>query len=983
MPASVTSHPAAASVVRPAGTVTFLFTDIEGSTRLWERDPAAMRAAAARHDALLREAVAARGGVLYKHVGDAIQAAFADPVNAVAAVVAAQRALAAEPWPETGPIHVRMALHLGEATPNAAGDYHQVPSLNRLSRLMATGFGGQVLLSEAVRRRVDERLPDGVTLLDLGRHRLRDLLEPERISQLVIEGLPATFPPLKSLEGFPTNLPRQPNALVGRADEVAELTALVTNPDAPLVTLVGTGGAGKTRLALQTGAEALDAFPDGVWFVKLGDIADADLVLPAIAASLGLREGGGFTLDQQIADYLGSRTLLLILDNLEQLPNDASAVIGDLIAACPDLTVLATSRRPLKLQAERLYSVAPLPAPSATGRLPSLETLGQIEAVDLFVQRARASDPGFALTEANAAAVAAICHRLDGLPLALELAAARAPGLPPDELLAELDRRFDLLTDGSRDLHPHQQALETTIAWSYDLLGSDAQAVFRRLSVFAGGFTREAMEKVVTAAGPAGRYLLGTVLDLVANSLLRPVPDASPVRYDALESLRAFGRERLDDAGETEATAKAHADFFLVLAREAAPHLNGPEQGTWLDRLEGEDGNFRAGLDWAAAAGADETALGMVETLWRYWHARGHLSEGRRRVEETIRRFDTASEGEGSPKLPIAAGTLARAHGDYPTAATWFTTALERARAGDDLGSEAAALNNLGSVALSQGDHRRAGELFARSLDASRSLRDGPREAAALSNLGAVAHYLGEIDKAEASYEAALAIWEERDDRRRAALLLCNLTLLLAPIPERRTSAKALGERCLTKSRALKFPTGIAAALTGLGLIAEGEGDLPQAARYHEESAAVCRESEDRGGLARALGNLSLIVADLGDVRRAAALARESLQLFADLGDEEGVATTLEMLASVVRAAGESHLAARLHGAAASRWTELAIPLPMALAPRHETGATNLRATLGGAGFDAQWESGRSLGIDDALREADRLASAPNATMAR
>ena len=462
MPASAPVH-SVTSAAHPTGTVTFLFTDIEGSTRLWERDPAAMRTSAARHDALLGEAVAARGGVLFKHVGDAIQAAFADPVAAVAAVVHAQRVLAAEPWDATGPILVRMALHLGEATPNAAGDYHQVPCLNRLSRLLSTGFGGQVLLSEAVRRRVAEQLPEGVSLLDMGRHRLRDLLDPERVTQLVIEGLPANFPPLKSLEGFPTNLPRQPNALVGRADELADLAAVVTDPNVPLVTLVGPGGAGKTRLALQVGADALEAFPDGVWFVKFGAVSDPTLVLPTIADVLGLREGGGLSLERQVEEYLASRRLLLILDNLEHLP-DAAPVIGELLAACPDLTVVATSRRPLTLQAERLFPVAPLPVPPANGRLPSLEALGSIEAIDLFVQRARARDPGFALTKSNAAAVAAICLRLDGLPLALELAAARVSGLPPDELLAELDRRFDLLTDGSRDSLIHQQALETTIA---------------------------------------------------------------------------------------------------------------------------------------------------------------------------------------------------------------------------------------------------------------------------------------------------------------------------------------------------------------------------------------------------------------------------------------------------------------------------------------------------------------------------------------
>jgi predicted ATPase/class 3 adenylate cyclase len=957
----------------PSGTVTFLFTDIEGSTRLWERDPAAMRTTAARHDAMLSEAVSVRGGVLFKHVGDAIQAAFADPIAAVAAVVDAQRMLSTEPWAPTGPIRVRMALHSGEATPNAAGDYHQVPCLNRLSRLLSTGFGGQVLLSEAVRRRVAERLPEGVTLLDLGRHRLRDLLEPERVTQLIIEGLPAHFPPLKSLEGFPTNLPRQPNPLVGRVTELAELAPLITDRDVPLVTLVGPGGGGKTRLALQAGADALEAFPDGVWLVEFGAVSDPALVLPTIANALGLREGGGLSLERQLEEYLATRRLLLILDNLEHLVRGADT-IGDLIGACPDLTVLVTSRRPLDLQAERLFPVAPLPAPPDDRHLPDVEALGRIEAVALFVQRARARDAGFALTVENAAAVAAICRRLDGLPLAVELAAARVPALPPEELLAELDHRFELLTGGPRDLLPHQRALETAIAWSYDLLAPDEQAVFRRLSVFAGDFTREAADAVVPAAGSVSRYLTRTLLDLVASSLLRPIADASPSRYMALESLRAFARERLAASAEEEPTIRAHAAFYLGLAREAAPHLNSAEQGMWLDRLQLEHDNLRAGLDWALTADEGATAIEMVETLWPFWNARGHLSEGRRWVEKTIRRFDAPDvaedkTGASSPRLPNAAGTLARAQGDYAASKTWFSMALQRARARGDRGVEAAALNNLGSVALSLGNHRRAAELYEESLEVCLALGDRRREAAALSNLGAVAHYLGEADRAEASYEAALAIWEEQRDLRRAALLRCNLALLLAPLPERRSKARAHGEQGLAESRALHSPAGIAAALTALGLVAEGEGDLAAAARCHEESVAVCRESEDRGGLARALGNLGLVVAEQGDADRGGALVRESLRSFVALGDEEGVAASLDTLASVVRVAGDLEHAARLHGVAAARWTELALPLPMGLARRHQTSIAALRAVLGEEAFEAAWKAGRALRVELALRE--------------
>lgn len=954
----------------PSGMVTFLFTDIEGSTRLWERYPVVMQAAVAWHDVILSEIIARHGGHLFKHVGDAVLAAFVDPVAAVSAVTDAQRVFATRQWPDIGFLLVRMALHCGDAVPNAVGDYDQIHFLNRLSRLLSTGSGGQILLSHAVRRSVAHALPADVSIVELGKHRLRDLLEPERVAQLNIDGLAGRFPPLKSLEGYPTNLPRQPYPLVDRVAELKGLYDLLVDPHTRFVTITGPGGVGKTRLALQAGADLLDLFEDGVWLIGLGSLEDPALIIPAIAEVFGVREGSDQSLEERLEEYLSTRTALLILDNFEHLL-EAAADLTQLIDGCPNLTVIATSRQPLDLRMERVFPLGtlPTPAPPRGSRGPTFEEVIANAAVELFVQRARAKSPSFALVEADAATMAAICRKLDGLPLAIELAAALTPGLRLEDLLGELDQRFDLLIGGARDLLPHQKALKTTIEWSYDRLSDGEKAVFRRLAVFAGAFTCAAAEGIVPAAGPVGSYLTGSLLKLIVNSMVRRIEDVAPARYILLESLRDFGRDQLDAHGEAALMQSAHAAYFLSVTRQA--DLTGPMQGVWSERLGDDHDNLRAAVDWAVATRDIPTAAGLVETLWRFWHARGYLSEGQRRVEEVIRLGERSLEQVGVA-LYRGAGALARAHGDHDAAARWLKLGLDAARVTGDRTSEAAMLGNLGGLALSLGDHDRAADLYQQCLEVSRELGDHWLGAHALSGLAQVAHYLEDIDRAEAGYRAALAIWEQGEDRSRVALVLCNLLLLLAPNPDRHDQAREFGKRCLAESRALASPAGIAAALTGLGIVAMVEGDLDLAARYHLESVEVCRESENRSGLATALGNLSLVVADQGDPAQAATLANESLELFIDIGDESGIATAAEDLANIACAAGAWQQATRLHAAAESLFARTNMPLPNFFSSRHQANLTMLEVNLGHA-FQAQWQIGHGFDREALRNEAVAL----------
>jgi predicted ATPase/class 3 adenylate cyclase len=623
----------------PAGTFTFLFTDIEGATKLWERHPEAMRRALARHDEILQTTIETHGGHVFKIEGDAFCAAFATAPDALGAALGAQLALSAEEWGETGPLHVRMALHTGTAE-ERGGDYFG-PPLNRVARLLSAAHGGQVLLSLPTQELVRDQLPSGVGLQDLGDKRLKDLLRPERVFQLVAPGLPSEFPPLRTLESRPNNLPLQPTPLIGRQREVAEVIDRVQSEEVRLLTLIGPGGMGKTRLALQAAGDLLEEFEDGVFFVALATITDPDLVPSTVAGPLGVKESAQQPLIESLKNYLQKKHLLLLVDNFEQVLDGAS-VVGELVAACPTLKVLATSRTPLRLYGEQEYPVPPLALPDPRV-LPPLEVFTQYEAVRLFVERARSVQPNFEVTNESAPAVAEICARLDGLPLAIELAAARVRLLPPQKMLQRLGNRLKLLKGGARDLPTRQQTLRGTIDWSYDLLEEDEKTLFGRLSVFAGGRTLEAIEEI---CDPEGDLVDGLerVESLLEKSLLRQEegPKGEP-RFVMLETVHEYAREKLVESGEAEEIQRAHAEYFLALAEEAAPRLRTPEDRQWLERLETEHDNLRAALSWALERGESELALRLGGALGIFWHGHGHLSEGRNWLEEALATDERAS----------------------------------------------------------------------------------------------------------------------------------------------------------------------------------------------------------------------------------------------------------------------------------------------------------------------------------------------------
>jgi predicted ATPase/class 3 adenylate cyclase len=940
----------------PTGTVTFLFTDIEGSTRLWEEHPEEMQGALSRHDEILRSVIEQHDGHVFSRAGDSFAGAFHTASNALAAAFSAQRALRGES--ETG-LHllVRMAVHSGEAQ-ERDGNYFGQP-LNRGARLLAAGHGGQIVVSRATEELITHRLPEGAELIDLGEHRLRDLSRPERIFQLVHPELPRDFPPLATLELVPNNLPTQLISFVGREQERAEVLNALTG--SRLVTLVGPGGAGKTRLALEVAADTFELYEEGVWFVDLAPLVEPHMVVKAVASSLKLPEQPGLELGSVLAEYLRSRKVLVVLDNCEHLVEAAASLAAELLSHSQKPRILATSQERLRVPGEVTVQVTAMEVPPAA--IDGGAAIGRFDAVRLFAQRGEVALPGFRVTDENAGAVAQICRRLDGLPLAIELAAARLTVLTPEGIARRLDERFVLLTGGRRTALPRQQTLRAAINWSHGLLDEEERTLFRRLSVFVGDFDMDAVEDVCPTADLLRTSVLETFARLLDKSLVVVRASEQERRYGMLETIRKYADERLVEAGEQSTVRDRHARYYQRLSVVGRDGLLGLEAPTWFRRLHDARDNLHTALGWLLESDRPDLAVPMASALGAFWLLSRRIVEGLwwlRQVVEATRDVATVERVE----VLGWAGTLAHVAAEQEEAVAFAQGAVELAdRLDDPLGRSIADLHR-GLVEVE--DTELAISLLASAADGLERA-DNPWVLWARTWVGYHQYLGGKPDDAAATLSATLA------------------------------EARTRGQLITVQS-----------ALHYLGSIAALRGNFTEASRLHEENLQVAHELGSTWGLTGALNSLARDRLRTGDLQEAVDLFRKSIELMPgniltltgahawlaealfradDIhGSRRALRESLEyarraaqgrqvwalhhpllVSARLAHQQGKPDLATRLYGALDQLLREMGVGVHE---PEQEEWAAQIRSTVGDRQFDRLAKEGAALPLDQAIESA-------------
>jgi len=825
---------------------TFLFTDIEGSSRLWEEMPERMRPALARHDAIVREAVRANGGSIVKSTGDGIHAAFTDPLQAIAASVALLNTLSDPQATDGLALRLRCGMHAG-AIEQRDGDYFG-SAVNRAARIMGIAHGGQALMSRVVAELVRDQLTAEVSLRDLGAVQLRDLSGSEHVFQIVHPQLRSDFPALRSLEATPNNLPQQLTSFIGREHEIAEVRKLLGQ--ARLVTLLGMGGLGKTRMSMQIAGEVIDHFPDGVWLVELAPVADPDLVPQALASVLGVKEDSGGSLLDALLGYLADKQVLLILDNCEHLVGACAKLAHDLLQAGPDIAVVATSRERLNVAGEHTYAVPTLPVPGNNDV--AVEPLLRFGAVNLFVDRARAAQPSFKLSEANSAAIASICRTLDGIPLAIELAVARVRAMSVQEVAARLSDRFRLLTSGNRSMLPHHQTLRASIDWSHELLSPEERILLRQISIFAGGWTLAAAEAVGSDGVAGAHMVIDRLAHLVDKSLV--IFDEPTNRYRLLETVREYAREKLQDSGELETTRSRHLAFFLSLLEQAYAQLRGPEQGEWFAQLDSERENLLAAHRACdhVEHGAD-FGLDLAFRTKPYWIRQGLLGQGYRVTHDAVGRAGQPSREKLGRGLAVL-GELCAFMGRYSEALLHLEASLGIAR---ELGDKEMAVNTLNTLCMASvgsADFARAHDYATEGLAVARELGKKRKIAAMLVSLAQLNRSEGALDAAEPQYAEGLALTRELGDRESVAVVLLNLAMVairreslvqardalreaLAIVVE--TGSNRLGQSVLDVAAGLAVTQGEMARAARLFGAVEAEMKATELQRDHADDAFI------------------------------------------------------------------------------------------------------------------------------------------------
>ena len=1007
----------------PTGTVTFLFTDIEGSTKLAQEDPDQWETVRARHNVILQAATDTFNGYIFQIIGDAVCVAFHSASDALNAALNAQWLLQNEPW-SPAPVTVRMGIHTGAAQLNTASNqivYLGYTTLVAAQRIVSAGHGGQVLISGATYELVRDILPANTELLDLGERRLKDLWRPEHLYQVNAPGLVTTFPPLKTLDPFRNNLPVQLTSFIGRENEIANIKRKLQTHR--LVTLTGPGGTGKTRLSLQVAVDLLDRYHDGVWFIELAPLTDPDLIPQTILSAIGISEQSGTSPLERLREYLHEKKSLIVLDNCEHLLEASAKVANALLNAAPHLTVLASSREALGVKGEVSFPVPSLSLPDLKN-LPMVEQLSQYEAVRLFIERALLVGPHFSLDQYNAPLIAQICYRLDGIPLAIELAAARVKMMSVDQIAKRLDDRFRLLTGGARTALPRQQTLRALIDWSYDLLSESERLLVRRLSVFAGGWTLEAAEEVCAGQNAIlndkskDDLLSHEVLDLLTqliNKSLIAVIEPSPskeTRYRMLDTIRQYAHEKLLEAGDSEIVWQRYLTYFVDLAERAEPNLRAFDMLVWLDRLEDELDNIRAALEWGLKRNV-ETVLRLTSALWWFWHIHNHKNEAIDWLEQGLdqeaaergakplwserallrgkalnvasfllrnsdKRMTLLEEAlklfrelgipgkQGAATALRTLGSCELEKGQNDQARVLVEQSLSIFMETEDQFDIAECLNLLVGLAMNDGDFERARRLQEEALALRKEIGDKDGMAYALCMLGQIAHSQYEVERAQALYEESLALFREIGNKTWVAEITGTLADL-ASIRGDHRGAIGLIEEGLALARNLDDQYGIAHLMLNLGDAARFQGDNEQASQLYEETLTLSRKMDANNFIAYALYGKAEIARSKNDYVQARSLHAAALAIRQRISHIFGITYSLNALAELAVLQGKAKQAVRLFSAIEGSYKRWAPGHPPVERAKHEHAIAATRAQFDEATFNSLWAEGQTITIEQAI----------------
>ncbi len=917
----------------PTGTVTFLFTDIQGSTKLAQEYPDAMPALLARHDEILNRAIQAQNGYVFQIIGDAFCAAFHSANEAILAAVNAQQLLHNEAW-TPAPVKVRMGIHTGKAEIQEKGQYQGYLTLSHVQRLMSAAHGQQVLISQTTQQLIREELPKGVTLRDMGERRLKDMIHAEPMYQLVIDNLPNDFPPIKTLDAYRHNIPAQMTSFIGREKELTEIKQALGSHR--LVTLTGAGGAGKSRLSLQVGIDSLYQFPDGIWLVELAPVTDPALVSQTVLSIFNLREDTHRSALEVLLNYLREKSLLLLLDNCEHLIEACAQLSESLLQACPQLHILASSREALGIDGEVTYHVPSLNTPNPAD-LPSLDTLEKVDSIRLFLERATTAKPGFTLTNVNALSLAQICFRLDGIPLAIELAASRVKVLSPEQIAARLDDRFRLLTGGSRTALPRQQTLRATIDWSYSLLSEQEKTLFRRLAVFAGGWTLEAAESVCGEESN-GESVLDLLTRLIDKSLVFTEESKEEIRYHRLETIRQYSREKFFETDEVEAVRDRHLDYFVQFAELVDENLKSGDQVLWQRRMSLEQDNLRAALEWGLAKNPDY-ALRIAGAANLFWTAGGFSAEGFRWTQKALEQIE---------KTPTSKSV------------TKEQRLLARAKA----------LRGLTRLYLSLGDNANAKRVAEESVALYRQSDYRRGLAFALVILAYPLEFLGERVQAETALQESYSIARAEGD----IYVLCRSLNRLASVIIDLYHDLNLSQHYVEESYRMAKEAGLrsqeAQASEILGLIDIQRNNYDAARLHFKESARVYQEIGSPFNVILEKSNLAHLERTLGNYADALEYYRETILAFRGIAQTGAVSHQLECFGFIALAQNQNERALQLFAAADALREKAETPMTPDEQTYFDEQLRTLREKMEPIKFDSAWSKGHALTIDQAIELA-------------